>query len=216
MTIARLSDRRKLKRNKKFCVNCCGTCFLIECRCGCGNIKPLIDPHGEERYFINGHNNFGKRGDKTPGWKGGISWSGEYLILYKPEHPQSNKLGYVLLHRFVYEYFHNVCILPWIEIHHINGKTTDNHKHNMILLSKPEHCKISVDGKRGKKNYYKKMESNHLKRKRIKDHSKTVCIICKSDKTNLYKNGKPKWHTHENEYKCDTCQRKLRFIRTGL
>lgn len=203
-----MSERRRLKRNKRFCVNCCGLNVLVECKCGCGGIKPLINSHGDIRYYINGHNSNGQKGNNNPNWKGGICFNNNYLIIYRPDHHQASKIGYVRLHRYVYEYFHKCCILPWVEVHHINNISTDNHKHNMILLPKPEHTKITI-----KERGIFKIRFERIKTKRTKDHSNTVCLLCNSNKTkNHVKTNKPIWFHHRDGYICSTCKRRLRWI----
>lgn len=38
-------------------------------------------------------------------------------------------------HRLVYEQFHKLCLLPWAEVHHVNGNTLDNRPDNLIASS---------------------------------------------------------------------------------
>lgn len=81
-----------------------------------------------------------RKGDKAPNWKGGKMRHGDgYIWLYKPDYPASNKVGYVLEHRLVWEQFHNK-ILPkgWI-VHHLNGIRDDNRAKNLIAVSRKLH-----------------------------------------------------------------------------
>jgi hypothetical protein len=144
------------------------------CECGCGKVTNIH--RGKYNRFIYGHATKGKKFTrlKPNNWKGGISWANGYLKIHRPKHHFADKHGYIRLHRFVYEYFHKCCLLPWGEIHHINGIKTDNHKHNIILISK----------------------TNHLKIHKIKDMSLRICVLCGSDKTYVDKRGYQFWSVY--------------------
>jgi len=73
-------------------------------------------------------------------WKGGVTGgNGNYIFVLRPEHPMSNKYGYVLEHRKLMS-DHMGRILENHEIvHHINGKKDDNRMKNLMLMTKREH-----------------------------------------------------------------------------
>lgn len=98
-------------------------------------------------------------GEKAHHWKGGRSRNGEYITIYKPDHP----FGYqrhVMEHRAVWEEHNKAMLLPWIEIHHINGIKTDNRIENLIPIGTGKHVEL------------------HLQEKRINDINKRSCGLC--------------------------------------
>lgn len=82
-------------------------------------------------------------------WKGGKYKSSGRWFLYKPNHPFSNKHGYVIRSRFVTE----ECLNRYLErndvIHHINGITIDDRPENLyIFYSILDHSKYHRTDKR--------------------------------------------------------------------
>ena len=67
-----------------------------------------------------------------------------YVMIYFPDHPQSNKDGYIMEHDLVME----CCIGRWLKdnevVHHINHITNDNRIENLQLLTKKEHAKLHM------------------------------------------------------------------------
>jgi hypothetical protein len=51
-------------------------------------------------------------------------------------------------HRIVYEEYYQCCLLPWIEIHHINGKRDDNRIENLQPLTKKQHRILESTGRK--------------------------------------------------------------------
>lgn len=111
---------------KRNCKTCRDKCWLIECQCDahCGLIRSLRDNQGTLRTHIKGHNTLGRKlakGPKSNGWKGGrIQDPRGYIHIYTPDHPNADKQGYMLEHRFVYEKSFKCCLLNWVVVHHIN------------------------------------------------------------------------------------------------
>lgn len=66
--------------------------------------------------------------------------NGYVLIWVGTDHPQADKRGNILEHRFVWQEVEK-CILPqdW-EIHHLNGQRDDNCRENLLALSKSNHA----------------------------------------------------------------------------
>lgn len=77
-----------------------------------------------------------KRGSEHHRWKGGrrIGESG-YISVYRPEHPNANKRGYVPEHRLVIEQKIGRFLTEKEQVHHINGIKGDNRPGNLELLS---------------------------------------------------------------------------------
>jgi hypothetical protein len=164
------------------------------CKCGCGQSIELKSktnftlvqwaPKHYFRYYNKNHYT-NKTNSKCHNWRGGV-----YITEKGYKTVKINKKN-VLLHRFIYESYHACCILPWIDIHHINENKLNNHISNLQLLSRSAHAVLSG----------------------MKDLSSNRCIICKSDKTYMQKkkNGvmRPHWLYDKNKNPiCIKCHRR--------
>lgn len=119
------------------------------CWCGCGQLTPIATKNSAKRgyyigqhvRYINGHQT--KRGAENPRWKGGrfIHKTG-YVYIHKPEHPSSNRDGYVLEHRYVMEAQIGRYLYAHEHVHHINGDKADNRLENLVVLTKKAHHKL--------------------------------------------------------------------------
>jgi len=159
------------------------------CHCDCGTEMPIISKkHGYRkkcylRRYLEGH-----QSKKPPEQR--IIRCHEYTMLYRPDHPFCNKQGYIMRHRIVYEEYHNVCLLPWTDIHHI----------------------IPVDkgGSDGIENLMPITRSDHMKlHKTI--HKDTICLIDSSHITSITKRGLPRWHRYLDGYVCNKCGMKMYY-----
>jgi HNH endonuclease len=107
---------------------------MIECICGCGELIPEINKKGKPARFKHGHNHKGKYGPDNHGWKGG----GIHI----------DKKGYIRLsrglkmHRVIYEQWYDCCLLPWIDIHHIDGNKQNNRIENLQPMKHSDHGKL--------------------------------------------------------------------------
>ncbi|WP_412095795.1 HNH endonuclease [Bacillus haynesii] len=92
--------------------------------------------------------NFGNKGPKNPLFKTGtkISRYG-YRLLYKPEHPNAQKDGYILEHRFVLAEHLGRPLLDCECVHHKDENKLNNSIDNLEILSKSEHTKLHCQGK---------------------------------------------------------------------
>jgi hypothetical protein len=75
-----------------------------------------------------------KKGENNFNWKGGRYKSRGYVLILKPDHPYSNKQGYVYEHHLVMEKALNRYLLPTEIVHHINGIKDDNRIENLMLF----------------------------------------------------------------------------------
>lgn len=136
---------------------------LIDCACGCGNKLLRWDNECREHKYINRHYWRGKkrpqetreklrkymtgrprpstRGSNHYNYKGGTMINSKgYRLIRKPDHFAKVLCnGYVFEHKYNYEVYYNCCLLPWIDLHHINEERLDNRVENLKPLTKREH-----------------------------------------------------------------------------
>lgn len=151
------------------------------CLCGCG--QETIFRRGKRNKYIHGHN--GKK-ENNPFWKGGkYQDTRGYIYRLNPLHPHTNKMGYIPEHRLVYEEYYKCCLLPWIEIHHINNIKDDNRIENLQALTKSIHASIS----------------------NIKDKSNRHCLLCLSPTTytRRNRNNYEDWFHYKEGFICNKC-----------
>src|SRR3954463_16592706 len=60
--------------------------------------------------------------------------SSTYYCLYLPDYYSADKKGYVAEHRYFYEQYHKCCVLPGVDIYHVDGNKQNNMIWNLGIL----------------------------------------------------------------------------------
>lgn len=114
----------------------------------------------QAKYFFSGKPAWNKglkgfrAGSLNNMWKGGFYFSKVgYKYIYKKDHPNCTKLGYVLEHRLVMEKKLGRFLSTSEIVHHINGVVDDNRPENLEVMSQSEHVGVhfGLNGKWAKK-----------------------------------------------------------------
>ncbi len=82
----------------------------------------------------------GQTGNKNPKWLGKRNLGG-YIYTYFPEHPNSNKQGYIAQHRIIAEQILGRYLTSDEVVHHIDGDRANNEKQNLYPTSRAGHRK---------------------------------------------------------------------------
>lgn len=115
-------------------------------------------------------------------YKGGRYTNGTYIRVLKRNHPKSGRYGYIFEHRLIYEESRNCCLLPWADIHHLDGNKHNNIWYNLQAMSHAKHI--------------------HLEH--LIDMTNRVCSKCTST-------GRQNWHYQDNGLLiCSSCYDKER------
>jgi len=100
--------------------------------------------------WLNKHNIATRQGDmvvkeqqsqrlsENPKWKGQHRNNG-YIYIYKPDHPNASKTGYVSEHRMVASEMLGRPLTKQDIIHHIDGDRTNNNEQNLFITNKRGH-----------------------------------------------------------------------------
>jgi hypothetical protein len=110
---------------------------IWKCKCECGNVKNIFrrdltktsNPTKSCGCLVSDKSRERMTGENHYGWKGGeptVNGKG-YLEIKHGEHRGR------LQHRVIYENHYNVTLLPYQNIHHINGDRKDNRIENLEL-----------------------------------------------------------------------------------
>jgi len=90
------------------------------------------------------HGNHAK-GEKHPRWNGGryVTAAG-YVLLYRPNHPCCNRLGYVYEHRLVVEERLGRFLRADEVVHHKDGDKQNNTAENLDVLDAASHLRLTM------------------------------------------------------------------------
>ncbi len=101
-----------------------------------GNKHRLGIPHTEES-----KRKISQPGNINGNWKGGrFIDKDEYVMIYKPDHPNAIKKRYIREHTLVAEKALGRLLVMGEElVYHINGIRTDNRPQNLLICSKSYH-----------------------------------------------------------------------------
>lgn len=111
------------------------------CSVACSAKRRSITTKG--RTLNSGRTHF-KKGIKAHNYKGFWTTKKGYIVVFKPEHPSSNKKGYVKEHRYVVETRLGRTLGKDEVVHHINHKRDDNRTENLIVMERKEHNKYHL------------------------------------------------------------------------
>lgn len=161
------------------------------CECGCKILIPCINKLRKLAKFKRGHWLKTSKGDKHPSWKGGVIERDGYIMIHEPDHPNSNKKGYVYEHIKIITELIGRPLTEYEEIHHIDRNRKNNNLNNLLLLSNhSEHMKI------------------HFKNKDIFDFkidtSNRFCNLCGMTNEDM-KNKSDNWCRDTDGYLCKYC-----------
>lgn len=84
----------------------------------------------------------GKKGEKSPKWKGGHFKQQGYTFLYSPTHPARNNKGYIKRSHLVwFQKTGEIIKSPYV-LHHINENKEDDRFENLKKLTISKHLKL--------------------------------------------------------------------------
>jgi hypothetical protein len=87
-----------------------------------------------------------KKGKRSDNWKGGRTVSNGYVLVYRPDHPNATKKGYIREHRLVASEILGRPLTPAEDVHHGNAKKDDNSPGNLEVKTKADHTRFHHKG----------------------------------------------------------------------
>lgn len=110
----------------------------------------------------------GKKGEKASHWKGGITYDEGRKNIYMPEHPNTDKRGYIKEYRLIMSNHLGRPLKKGEIVHHINGDFTDNRIENLVAVTRGQHNSIHHCSENMKEETKEKKKIMALNRKRNK------------------------------------------------
>ena len=93
-----------------------------------------------------------------------------YVMEYHPDHPRSDKNGYVFAHIVAYENHTGPKVPDGYVVHHANGTKTDNSPQNLVMMTRKEHTIFHHKGRKRSEETKKKLST--WAKERLSDPSK--------------------------------------------
>lgn len=121
-------------------------------------------------------------------------------MLYRPEHPNAKKNGYISQHRFVMSNHLGRTLLRTEEVHHKNENRSDNRLRNLQLCSHAEHRRLH----KSKAVCRKCGQPQRCKNLCVKHYKESV------EKKARCKCGRQVWPAGKSKVKCRKCYLKAR------
>ena len=128
--------------------------IVVECKCGCKQLRPKYDTKNRIREYVYGHSPKGRFDDTNARanhnqWNGGTSVNDSgYIIEKRWGHPRAHN-GYVRQHVLAVEDFltgnlgYQVYLSKELVVHHKNHNRTDNRIENLeVISSNSNHVKL--------------------------------------------------------------------------
>lgn len=148
------------------CNRCKDRNFLIQCKCGrCEDIISSRDERGRKVNYKRFHH---------ANWKGGRYKYDNYWFIRLPNYFSSYANGYTLEHVYIFQEHYKCCMLPWGDIHHIDGNTDNNQIFNLKAMMKKDHTILH----------------------KTKDKSDRKCFYCNDVVTNHWRKLNDDWICH--------------------
>jgi type IV secretory pathway protease TraF len=113
--------------------------IVATCVCTCGTVKKidiwsLKAGKSTSCGCFRVENNQKRSGPNSPTWNGGVKITSQgYVVIYKPEHANRDKVGYVKEHIYVMSQIMGRPLDKDETVHHKNGIKTDNSPENLEL-----------------------------------------------------------------------------------
>ena len=117
-----------------------------KCECNCGELIPFLRSDYKPARYKLGHylKTVDQSGMKHHNYKNGMyDDNNGYVRLLAPNYISSYDDGYCLIHVYVFQEYHQCCMLPWGDVHHIDGDKKHNMSYNLMGMMHDEHARLT-------------------------------------------------------------------------